>query len=226
MWLLLIPLCEESVKIRCQFISLYLPFYQPAWKMSHLKSKKARKKNVIYFVALGAIFLCFMLFLKRPEEEFSEDRSNFFINSSFPPSPIQVERIQTLINACRDYAVRGRDAAVIRPKKMLEKKIAKSKIRLDVLIGEPRGRLAYCHVPKVGSTAWMSVMARLNGFSDEQVEEMIKKGSLHLKMLELYNGNKNKTAQEVGFFYLDTKHIRDFKEQGSQHFFEKRKQPT
>jgi hypothetical protein len=64
------------------------------------------------------------------------------------------------------------------------------------LVTDPDKHLAYCHVPKVASSAWMLIFARLHQDqfkfdkqSDEHVmlEELLESGQLHEMMLKNFS---------------------------------------
>ena len=162
------------------------------------RAKKWLKRIVLSFLLGGgtatSFFLLLLLHSPRPQvDSFSQERKILPTGSS-PTGVTQAKRLKVLNNGCRNLEERDK---VSSKKFILEKRIQQSHIRLGVLIGEPPGRLSYCHVPKAGSTAWMSVMAGLNGFSDKEVEEMAAKGILHQKMLKKYDSSENKTYEYV-----------------------------
>lgn len=145
-----------------------------------------KKKNAILSWFCGLLFLIF-LFMAHPNEFVSPTTTRKSSQAEFP-SPTQTGRLQRLEDTCRRFAERSANET---KNKILEKKIQQTQIRFDVWVGDSLGRLSYCHVPKVASTAWMSVMARLNGFSAEQVREMAENSrNLHPVMLSKF---ENKT---------------------------------
>ena len=61
------------------------------------------------------------------------------------------------------------------------------------LITEPTKKIAYCHVPKVASTAWMLSFAEMNLIPVSIVKSMNKANSLHE---HLYNSFSEKVDNQ------------------------------
>ena len=91
-----------------------------------------------------------------------------------------------------------------------------------VLVTDPEEKLAYCHVPKVASSAWMLVFAELNQnklrdqvsalnkSSDHVFEELLESGQLHEIMLKnfsiKFSENKSSSAKQESFKFLFLRH--------------------
>ena len=52
-----------------------------------------------------------------------------------------------------------------------------------ILTTEPKGKLAYCHVPKAASSSWMLAFAELNLVDHDEMISLFKTKSLHDHLL-------------------------------------------
>lgn len=110
-----------------------------------------RKKKLFCccLLLLGAFLL---LFLKTDQ-----------VKESDPWNKIQEKRLRMLRDTCLQWTVTENNLI---PWKTVNK--------LDSYVVDPGGGWAFCHVPKVASTWWLSVFARIYGHEEDQIHRLIQ----------------------------------------------------
>ena len=85
-------------------------------------------------------------------------------------------------------------------------KFHNTKLPRALFVTEPNGVLGYCHVPKVASTAWMTIFAEMNHLPERIITSLLKRLSLHDYMFEKhyleFPDNKLKLSRLFKFSFV------------------------